>query len=60
MPPTTLSKYCRQSKVNLIDLSKRTNISMPKLNFIYTNSILEFEALLNKTYSKGIKNDRKS
>ena len=41
----TLSKFCRLSKINIIDISKRTGITLVELNIMYQESPYLIEQL---------------
>ena len=44
----TMSKYCRQSGVNIVGVSKESGIPLKELNRVYNKNILLFEELVNK------------
>ena len=44
----TISKFCRLSKINIIDISKRTGITLVELNIMYQESPYLIEQLAKK------------
>ena len=44
----TLSKYCRQSGINLIGLSKDSGLSLKAIRFMYKTNIVQFEKFVKK------------
>lgn len=48
----TMGKYCRVCGVDILSISKKSNIQMVDLNTIYQKSLADFEKIINKWRNK--------